>query len=131
MTPRDAKRIFSRERRAFSRYFPHVSKTKLIILDQPCVDSEHCAERDLAYAIQSPPSVTMLRRSLSLPKHNVVGLIRHELGHVADRDLGLRGSEQRADDIAEYVTGKRIFYDQQDIQTTANGKYPRPRYLHR
>ena len=131
MTPSDARRIFRRERDAFAFYFPHVARTKFIILNQQCTDGMHCKARDLAFAQIDPPSVSILRRALSLPIANLIGLIRHELGHVADERIHARGAEQRADDIAEYVTGHKIFYDTRDIQTVSRGKYPRPRYLHR
>lgn len=131
MNRTEARSIFDRERNAFSSIFPWVKKTKFIIADRACVDMGHCGKRDLAYATATPPSVTILCRALALSKNNVIGLIRHELGHVADIFLGSRGSEQRADDIAEYVTGKRIFYDRYDVQTISKGRYPRPKYLHR
>lgn len=73
----------------------------------------------------------MLTRALRLPEANVRGLIRHEFGHIVDPDPDARGREQRADDIAEWVTGRKIRYDAQDVQTTGRGRYPRPRYLHR
>lgn len=131
MTPAEAKRLFTRERSAFAKYFPWVKRTRIIILDQQCSSRRHCELRDLAFAEQSPPSVSILKRALSLPRHNIIGLFRHELGHIADEHINSHGREQRADDIAEFVSGQRIRYDQHDIQTVGRGKYPRPTYLHR
>lgn len=120
-----------RERRRFARFFPHVAHTRFVLLDQPYTSPWNRRFRDLAFAEPEIPRVSMLLRALDLPRANVQGLIRHELGHVADDNVDRRGKEQRADDIAEYVTGERINYDQDDIQTTARGKYPRPLHLHR
>lgn len=75
--------------------------------------------------------VLLVRRALALPRANVVGLIRHELGHHADVDPAAPNLEQRADDMAEYVTGERIRYDRRNIQTVGPGRWPRPRNLHR
>lgn len=123
--------MFSRERAAFAVHFPWVAKTKFFLLDEQCIDRGHCAERDLALSMIRPAAVYMVKRALKLPVANVRGLIRHELGHIADTSRSRKGSEQRADDIAEFVTGRKISYDEYDVQTTAAGRYPRPLYLHR
>lgn len=130
MTPAEAKRIFVQERKLFSA-FPKVARTEFVILDQPCT-TKKCAFRDLAFAETGRfPRVSLLARALKLSASNVRGLIRHELGHIADPNVDAPGREQRADDIAEWVSGQKIKYDARDVQTTGRGKYPRPKYLHR
>lgn len=66
-----------------------------------------------------------------MPRTNLVGLIRHELGHLADTHVRQSGSERRADAIAKKVTGQAIRYDRDDIQTVGSGVSPRPRRLPR
>jgi hypothetical protein len=131
VTPGQARQLFKRELAVFSRTFPRMKSTRFVLLDQSCTGPGHCRFRDLAYAEPRIPQVTMLCRTLLLPTENVRGLILHELGHVADVHHDRAGREQRADDIAEWVTGTRISYDRHSIQTTAPARYPRPRNLHR
>lgn len=131
MTPRAAHRLFDRERARFARLFPQVRAARLVLLDRPCTSPQHCRWRDLAYATFEPPTVHLLRRALDLPVVNVRGLVRHELGHLADEEIDRPGREQRADDLAEQATGQVIAYDEHDVQTTGRGRYPRPRHLHR
>lgn len=131
VTPAAARRMFARERAKFARWYPWVAQAELVLLKRRCVESGRCALRDLAYATFIPLRVSLLERALKLPDANVRGLIRHELGHLSDRHVWRRGREQRADDLAEMITGVKIKYDVNDIQTTGRGIYPRPRYLHR
>lgn len=128
--------LFSRERAEFDsvlgRFFPDRHLPRLFIVDRECTLPGACAERDLAYAEHGDrPQVVLLARALKLPRNNIVGLIRHELGHLYDKRVRSRGAEQRADNIAAYVTGELIKYDRRDIQTIGRGVYPRPRRLHR
>lgn len=94
-----------------------------------------CASRDLGYVYATGDrwgGVVFVRRVLQLPRANWLGLIRHELGHVADPCWRETGAEQRADDLARLVTGVKIRYDENDVQTVSpRGRYPRPKYLHR
>lgn len=135
MTRLELLALFRRERQSFAHVFPfaRVASARLVIVETRCPNPP-CEERDYACAESGPESVpgeiTMTRRALRLPRSNVVGLIRHELGHLADQS-SRRGAEQRADDIAEQVTGVRIRYDRRDLQTTHNsGRWPRPKHLH-
>jgi hypothetical protein len=72
------------------------------------------------------------------------GVVRHEIGHVADmciprralnRWAAARGyrlprtSERRADAIAEAIWFEPLRYDRDLVQTTGPGKYPRPLHL--
>ncbi len=123
-------RLFATELERFTRACPWMPrKATLRVVQRPCTLPGHCATRDLAYA--SDATVTLLARALALPRANVVGLVRHELGHIADPWPTERDAEQRADDIAEFVTGVRVRYDRQLVQTVGTGTYPRPRRLHR
>lgn len=129
---RELGRLFRRERARFARAFPHVAATRLVVLARACTGAPHCGWRDVAYATTGPgaPRVAFLARALVLPAPNLVGLIRHELGHVADPWIERAGREQRADDIAEWVTGERIYYDRRFVQTIGRGRWPRPAHLH-
>ena len=127
--------MFLRERQSFAQVFPfaRVATARLVIVESRCPNPP-CAERDYACAESAgesvPGVITMTRRVLALPRSNVVGLIRHELGHLADRSIR-GGAEQRADDLAERATGVRVRYDRRDLQTTHNsGRWPRPKHLH-
>lgn len=126
---------FLRERESFARVFPfpRVAEARLVIVEAHCPNPP-CSERDYACAESQGERiagvVTMTRRVLALPRHNVVGLIRHELGHLADQS-SRGGAEQRADDLAERVTGVKVRYDRADLQTTHNSdRWPRPKNLH-
>lgn len=138
-TRRELEDLFRSERNRFSRWFPDVADARLRIVERRCPTNSECKDRDLAFAemLPSGPCVSMVARVLDLPFQNVLGLIRHELGHIADGERDRAGREQRADDLAEYVTGQKIYYDQYDVQTVAptNGRrknqYPRPKRLHR
>lgn len=131
MSPARAREVFAAERARFARVFPRAAKTQFVLLARACTDRRHCRFRDLAFAQPEIPRVSMLRRTLQLPDENVVGLMRHELGHVVDRDVERPWREQRADDIAEWVTGEPVRYDRMNIQTVGRGRYPRPMHLHR
>lgn len=132
MTRREARALFARERARFARVFPDVRRACLVIDDARCGPGL-CRARDIAYMTHGRrgATVVLLARALALPRQNIVAVLRHELGHAADPRPGARGGEQRADDIAEYVTGQRIYYDTIRLQTTGVGTYPRPLSLHR
>lgn len=78
--------------------------------------------------------VTFLSRALTLPRANLVALVRHELGHLCDKDFDVDpGAEARADAIAREVTGVAIRYDRNDMQTTSTARGTRarrPAHLH-
>lgn len=59
--------------------------------------------------------------------NQIIGLLRHELAHVASPDL----SEGDTDLLAEDVSGAAIRYGTDDIQTIGRGVHPRPSRLPR
>ena len=62
--------------------------------------------------------------------HRIEGVLAHELGHAINFYLGnYRHSECAADDMAERIFGKTIFYDRDTVQSTAHGMSPRPHFL--
>lgn len=130
MTRTDFRHLFENERAAFLEEFPAMPFVGLRITEEACPHPP-CEHRDFASYDVEDHVVTFTERVLSLPIENVVGLIRHELGHAADEKIDEFGAEQRADDLAERATGERIYYDPHDVQTIAPGRYPRPTYLHR
>jgi Peptidase family M48 len=132
VTPAQLARLFAKERDRFAAWYPRVRNAELVILPGPCPEGIRCKERSVAYAVPQPMHIAVVRRLLEMPRENVVAVIRHEFGHLADKHLSYPGREQRADDIAEQVAGHKIRYDKNDIQTTSpNGRYPRPPYLHK
>lgn len=57
-------------------------------------------------------------------------LLRHELGHAILMALDREDhSEVDADLAAEVCFGDKIYYDDEDVQTLENGRYPRPSHL--
>lgn len=105
----------------------------LDVVKRRCPCGRKCTPRDLAYVQigESPPRLVIVERLLKLPRSNVLGVILHEFGHLADMTPNAPGAEQRADDLAELFSSYRISYDSRDIQTIGRGTYPRPIRLHR
>lgn len=129
--------VFERERALFAETYPAVRNAELSIDWRLCMGLDPgCSKRDYAYAMRDGRSGTVVlsHRARTLPVANLRGILRHELGHLADfasPHWRKPGAEQRADDLAERATGQKIRYDARDVQTTGPGTYPRPRHLHR
>lgn len=126
--------MYARERARYARTYPHLARVPLAIVEAPCGPgrARSCPWRSVAWAtVEGDRSVSILARALTLPRANLVALVRHELGHLADDRPFAAWSEQRADDIAERVTGEKIRYDARDLQTVGPGRWPRPLHLHR
>lgn len=102
------------------RHFPGVKRAWLSLTPEQCPFPEGriCSERDYACADLRTGEIVFASRALKLPKANVVALIRHELAHIADPTPGKPFAELRADEIARVVTGFKIFYDKDLVQTT-------------
>jgi hypothetical protein len=104
-------------------------------------------KRGYAVTIHAGPTCCHIRvaaKMLSAEDHRADGVLRHELGHVLDMlippvELDVWASrrgillpktpERRADAVAQAVWGTPIHYDQDLVQSTRHGTYPRPRHL--
>lgn len=143
-TPAAFRALFMQERARFAARYPFVAHATLAIVPRE-VSPYGRAWRDVAWAswrvsARAPGGITsmrvsFLRRALSLPRQNLIALIRHELGHLCDarRSEPGPGAEARADRIAARVGGRAIRYDTNDLQTlsTAKGtRARRPTHLH-
>lgn len=117
----------------FVHAYPVAIRIEWTLIDRPYTLLGKAGWRDLAYAEPEKHLVTFHRKILDRDVANIIALMRHEIAHCVDPHVFTRpGREQRADDIAEQVTGQRIYYDDRDVQTLdVRGKYPRPLYLHR
>ena len=123
--------VFSIERERFAGFYPQISRAILVVhIGKLRPDSKL---RDLGYAIVEDLQIHLSSLLADMSLANIIGIIRHELGHLCDTNpyIPNTGQEQLADDIAEFVSGQRIYYDKNDIQTIIPAKYPRPQYLHR
>lgn len=135
MDTQEFQRLFATERARFAAHYPNYSKiarTELQLISGPCTLPGNCAYRDFAYALPftGQPAIVINVRLFTFPMDNIIGVLRHEFGHICDPNASNRGREQVADDIAEIVTGQRVNYDRFDIQTIGAGRYPRPKHLH-
>ena len=126
---RSYERLFLIERDRFARTFPRVRDARLHWL-VGC-STIACATRDFAYADQARNIVSISLRVLEYPDANFLGLILHELGHLADDRINEPGAEARADRLAEQASGLRVYYDALDIETVMPGIWPRPAHLPR
>lgn len=116
MTERELAKLFRAERAAFAATYPRALRCSLVLLDARC-PLPPCAPRDLAACDVDTGEIQLARRALSLPRANLVAILRHELGHAVDPWPTRRGAERRADRIAESVRGAPIHYDAQLVQT--------------
>lgn len=129
MTLAALRALFRRQRAAFAKRYPRLATVRLFVVDRTCPSGHRCAPRDLAWYADG--DVHILRRALRRSRDTVAALLAHELGHAADVRRWRPGSEQRADDIAEAVLGRRIHYNRRTyVQTFGPGLYPRPLDLH-
>ena len=131
MTREALRALFCQERAVFARLHPACARARLCIEDRHFLP--HPQFRNVAWADSRTGTVHLLRRALiEFDPARLLGLLRHELGHLADGAVMAGGAEQRADDLAERATGRKIRYDRDDLQTIASsGTYPRPRHLPR
>lgn len=122
---------FLAERARFVEVYPHIASARLILHIGKLHPNSKL--RDLAFAIVDDLTVHVSSLLLNRSDENIIGILRHELGHLCDLEpyIPNSGQEQLADNITEYVSGAKIYYDSDDVQTIAPGKYPRPLYLHR
>jgi hypothetical protein len=109
-----------------------VPRLKVQILRKRYPMRETGTYRDVAYVTVGgdTPRLVVVERLLRMPRENVLGVLLHEFGHLVDTS-DAPGAERRADRIAERVSGMRISYDADDLQTVGEGTRPRPAHLHR
>lgn len=122
MTIRELTTRFLVERSRFAASYPRVEIVYVEVRPKP----RRAAFRDFAYYDHRRRCIVVYRALLGMPRENIVAVLRHELGHAVDP----LASEAEADRIAERVTGRRIRYDADNVQTIGRGG-PRPRHLHR
>jgi hypothetical protein len=121
VTVEELRGIFYDERDAFAEAIPRAARARLHIRKRPA----GAAPRDFAYCdtwSNGDIDVTLFEEMCRLPLLCVLGVIRHELGHVCDpiEDSECDG-EARADEIAELVTGTPIRYTAAGVQTIGRG----------
>ena len=84
--------------------------------------------REFAYFDPTEKVIAVSPRLLREPMGRIIGVLRHELGHVIHESVGRHGllqhlgtlafsDEVLADQVAEFVWGSPIFYDSEDVQT--------------
>jgi len=122
--------LFLLERAKFGRRYPKVARAGLGLLDRYATPRSPGGYRDVAFANITTNMVWFVGRALRMPRANLVGLLRHELGHLADPTPQKKGAEARADRIAWAVTGKPVRYDAKDVQNACRGRLKRPAHLH-
>ena len=82
------------------------------------------------FAMSSDSVIYLSPKILAADEARIEGLLMHELAHVYMMKLGFHEhTELQTDQLAELIFEKRIYYDDNDIQTTKRGKHPRPSYL--
>jgi len=132
MKARELATLFAGERARFARWYPVCAGAWLTLTDEPC-PLPPCAGRDYGVANLETLEICFTFRVLTLPRANVVALVRHELAHLADPTPHARNAERRADRIAARVGGVPIRYDADRVQTIdpAAPYRVRPASLHR
>lgn len=128
MTDRELGKVWARESAAFARAFPHTGKVCLHLVDRHYLP--HPRPRDLAWYVPGERAIYLTRAALARGAGVVTGLLRHELGHAADRHLDAPGCERRADRLALRATGKPIRYTAEGLQHATRGEPYRPDWLH-
>ena len=121
--------VFLEERKRFAKKYPLVAKAKLRVLDVQSMPGSAGGFRDVAMCDLDTMTVWFARRACSWSIERLIGIVDHELGHLADGNES-QGAEARADTIARMVTGCPIRYDSQHVQNVTQGALKRPAYLH-
>ena len=129
MTKSTAEKLFRQQLSEFRKYFA-LKGVRLVVHKQ--FFTPGCKNfRDVAWADPNDMTVNIVERVLGFSDNSVTALFRHEIAHLCDSFRDTDGKEQRADDIAELVFGKKIRYSgPHKIQTLGEGEYPRPKELH-
>jgi hypothetical protein len=84
--------------------------------------------RRFAWCAATPrPTITVLSRLEGQRPDRVFGVLAHEFGHaLLFHDGHPDHGEQEADDAAFIAMGIQVRYDDDDVQTTGPGRWPRP-----
>jgi hypothetical protein len=128
MTSARAHEIFRQEHQTFTHRFPWVADVRFY-LRRKHIEPNPSA-RDLGWWDPENRTVNLLRSSLTRSEGQIRGILRHELGHAADRS-DAPGHERRADALARAATGRPIRYTRREsLQHVTHGKPGRPDWLH-
>lgn len=120
--------MFDEELRRFAEVCPRVAGLHLVITPRHFLPEPR--PRDLAWYDVDERVVCFVRSALDRSPACLRGVIRHELGHAADERVLEDGSEKRADQIAQRVTGSPILYTKEGVQHATHGRPGRPAWLH-
>lgn len=130
MTPARLRAIFQEELALVNREFPRTRGVKLKVRAQHYLPASQRTSRDVAWYDPTTKTVSVVRDALGLPGSSLRGVIRHELGHAADRRIDDPECERRADRLSRQATGKPIRYDRHGLQNAEKGVARRPGWLH-
>ena len=107
--------------------FPHPIR---LVIDEETALAGRPASTQRACAASDAGAIYIRPRLLDMPRENQLGVLLHELGHVALLQRGNENhTEREADTVATALFGFPIRYDVDDIQTTGPGTSPRPAHL--
>lgn len=103
-------------------------RVSLSVIPQEKIGAQY---RNFAYCKEGDtPMICISPRFFQQPEDRQEALFLHELGHAWLFQHGSADhTERETDKAAERISGKRIYYDELDVQTTKPGRYPRPSYL--
>lgn len=136
ISERELNSIFKRYLILFSKHSkdPVMKNITYEFIDKPCLVGSDCKIRDIAETIINYSDYAVMRFTNKILQSRQVAeaIVSHEFGHIIDPWLrdNIPGKEKRADMLAELVTGNRIFYDGNKIQTFSKGTFPRPGGIH-
>lgn len=129
-TERQLGRIWAAESRAFAAAFPHTAAVRLALTSRHHLPAAERTPRDLAWYMPAERTIYLFTAALQRSPGHIRGLLRHELGHAADKRLDAPGCERRADRLAARATGAPIRYTAEGLQHATHGTPRRPDWLH-
>ena len=134
------------EQRLFRRIVPDWEIATEIFPDLPDVqviftDEAGTEGRQFAYFDPNTKEIGLSPRIVKEPAHRQRGVFRHEVGHLihdcygretVKEKIGVslsKSDEILADQIAAYVYGEPILYDDDEVQSISRGDPERPAHL--